>query len=91
MPDIIRLKLAQEVGDKYYSFGILLLDDKTGARIRAIEREKMKNAKEINLQIFEEWVQGGGENPASWETLISVLEKCELNQLARSIEAKLCM
>lgn len=91
MIDIIRFKLAQGVGDKYFTFGILLLDDKTGARIGAIEREKMKNAKEINLQVFGEWVQGEGKNPVSWKTLISVLEDCELNQLATSIKANLCL
>ena len=91
MPEIIQYELVEELGDKYRKFGICLLNDKTGARVKAIEQEKMKNAEEINIQILQEWLQGGGENPVSWETLISVLEKCKLNQLAKSIEAKFYM
>ena len=91
MPDIIQYKVVQEVGDKYRTFGIFLLNDETGAHVETMKQDEMNNAEDIIHRILREWLRGGGENPVSWETLISVLKKCELNQLARSIEAKLCM
>ena len=80
-----KVDLTKEVGTKYLQFGILLLEDQTGARISALERELMKNAQNINYRVFYEWLQGEGRRPVSWETLVSVLEDIGLNQLAKSI------
>ena len=59
MPEIIQYELVEELGDKYRKFGICLLNDKTGAHIKAIEQEKMKNAEEINIQIKNGYKEGG--------------------------------
>ena len=80
-----KVDLTKEVGTKYLQFGILLLEDQTGAHISALERELMKNAQDINYRVFQEWLHGKGRQPVSWETLISVLEDIGLNQLAKSI------
>ena len=80
-----KVDLTKEVGTKYLHFGILLLEDQTGARISAIERELMKNAQDINYRVFQEWLHGNGRQPVSWVTLISVLEDIGLNVLAHLI------
>ena len=80
-----KVDLTKEVGTNYRQFGILLLEDQTGAHISALERELMKNAQDINYRVFQEWLHGKGRRPVSWETLISVLEDIGLNQLAKSI------
>ena len=80
-----KVDLTKEMGTNYRQFGILLLEDQTGAHISALERELMKNAQDINYRVFQEWLEGKGRRPVSWETLISVLEDIGLNQLAKSI------
>ena len=80
-----KVNLTKEVGTKYLEFGTLLLEDQTGARISALERELMKKAQDINYRVFHEWLLGEGRQPVSWETLVSVLEDIGLNQLAESI------
>ena len=77
--------LAEEIGSKYFECGVLLLEDKTGARMRAIEKELNKNARDINYRIFEEWLSGSGKKPVTWETLIAVLQKIQMTHLAETI------
>ena len=85
-----KVNLAREIGTKYFEFGTLLLEDETGAHISALELQLQTNAQSINRHIFQEWFSGGGRQPVSWETLISVLEDIGLDQLAESIrDAKL--
>ena len=83
-----KVDLTNEVGIKYRQFGIHLLEDQTGARISAMERELAKNAQDINYRVFQEWLQGNGRKPVSWVTLISVLEDIGLSQLAKSIRGR---
>ena len=58
-----KVDLTEEVGTKYLKFGILLLEDQTGARISAMERKLAKNAQDINYRVFQEWLQGNGRKP----------------------------
>ena len=67
------MNLAQEID--YFECGVLLLDDKTGARMRAIGKELNRNACDINYRIFEEWLSGSGKKHVTWRTLITVLQK----------------
>ena len=81
LPDGTKVNLPREIGTKYFEFGVHLLEDKSGARIGALEREICKNSEDINRRIFSEWLSRGG----SWSTLVSVLEGIGLNSLAKSI------
>ena len=83
-----KVDLTEEIGTKYLKFGTLLLEDQTGARISAMERELAKNAQDINYRVFQEWLQGNGRKPVSWVTLISVLKDIGLSQLAKSIRGR---
>ena len=82
-----RINIPQEIGVKYHEFGLLLLEDHNGARIRALAHKHNNDANEINIEIIEEWVAGKGIHPVSWKTLTEVLRDIELSTLAEEIEA----
>ena len=62
-------------------FGILLLNDETGAEVNAIVSKYREDAEQINLEILRLWVEGKGK-PLSWDMLIDVLKATGLNTLA---------
>ena len=82
-----RINIPQEIGTKYYYFGLHLLDDRNGTRVRNLELEYRQNAERINTEILQEWATGRGKKPVSWETLTEVLRDIELGALASEIEA----
>ena len=85
MPELLRLRVPQTVAPHYSTFGILLLNDIKGNRVRAL---KMKgDADDVVLEILGEWLEGKGL-PVSWETLIKSLRDTGLNELADQIEKK---
>ena len=72
------------------TFGILLLEDPNGMRIRNMERKHMKNPEEINMEVLQEWLKGAGKQPVTWDMLIDVLcdtESTDLTRLASEIGA----
>ncbi len=80
-----KLNITQEIGTKYYEFGALLLGDTSGSRISSLEKIYGRNAEHINMKVLQEWLSGGGKQPVSWKTLVSVLEDCGLTTLVDSI------
>ena len=91
MPELLsfsdeKLNVAVQVGAKYSTFGIFLLEDKTGAIVEALEMEHRGNAERINMAILQRWLQGKGMKPVTWSTLIEVLRKIGLCALADKIE-----
>jgi hypothetical protein len=85
-----KVNLAQAIGTKYTSFGILLLEDDNGNRTEAIVRELQGRAEDINTKIFCLWVNGEGLEPVSWATLVGVLQDIGLNKLASDIQQVKC-
>ena len=71
-------------------FGVLLLEDSTGSRVRAIEFQNHYDTQQINLLILQEWLWGRGKHPITWNTLVEVLRDIELPTLASEIEAVKC-
>ena len=84
-----RINIPQEIGDKYHNFGLDLLDDRNGVRIRSIAHEHRDNAEQINTEVLQQWITGRGKQPVTWNTLTQVLRNIELNTLAGEIEAAL--
>ena len=82
-----RINIPQEISIKYSEFGLLLLNDPTGAKVRNIEHKHFRDAERINTEILEEWLEGRGKQPVSWRTLIEVLRDLKLSNLASDIEA----
>ncbi len=66
---------------KYFEFEALLLGNTSGSRISSLEKECGKNVKDINTKVLQEWLRGGGMQPVSWMTLVSVLKDCGLTTL----------
>ena len=69
-------------------FGILLLNDETGAEVRTITTKFHEDADQINLEILRLWIEGKGK-PLSWDVLIDVLKGIGLNSLAKDIDNRL--
>ena len=78
-----------EIGSCYYQFGILLLDDSTGAQMEGIEQEYGNDTEQMNQEVVENWLMGKGRDPVVWGTLIKVLYEVGLAQLASDVEAAL--
>ena len=80
------LNIASGVGKEYWKLGILLLKDDTGHVVDAIVSNYRQDGIEmITLKIFQKWINGVGQKPVSWDTLVQVLRHIELNELAREI------
>ena len=82
-----RINVAQEISTKYPQFGILLLEDTNGTRVRNMEYKHRGDPEQINTEILQEWVSGRGRLPVSWATLTEVLRDVELSEVASDIEA----
>ena len=72
------------IGTNYKVFGILLLNDKWGNKIKTITEEAGVGG--TTLAILEKWLHGEGKQPATWRTLIQVLKDSEFNTLAKEIK-----
>ena len=89
LPELLRLDVPQQVGANYSIFGILLLNDETGSRVRSFKKECLGDAEDVVLRILQEWLEGKGV-AVTWELLVKTLKEAKLCTLARSIqEAKL--
>ena len=97
MPELLKfpvgkghINIPQRIGTNFTEFGIFLLNDPTGARVEAIEKELRGEAKKINVQILREWLKGDGLQPVTWQTLVDVVGDCGLSILAGDIKAVKC-
>ena len=86
MPELVRLKVPQEVGANYSTFGIILLDDQTGSQVRNFKKECQGNPEDVMLRILQEWLQGNGL-AVTWESLVQTLRDTGLSVLADQIQA----
>ena len=50
-----------------------------------MERKHLKNSEEINVEVLQEWVEGRGKQPVTWDTLVNVLCDTRLTELAFEI------
>ena len=82
------MDLPLRVGDRFETFGVLLLDDETGDKM-AIMREKfMRDPEKITMEVLREWLAGKGVE-VSWESLIATLRKSKLKLMADQIQIAL--
>ena len=81
------INIAEKISTKYHDFGLLLLDDPNGTRVRNMELKYNQDSERINKEILQEWATGRGKEPLRWETLTEVLRDIELGTLASEIEA----
>ena len=79
------LNLTEEIGVKYSTLGVFLLNDGQGKITDALEQQYHKDASLITQAIFKRWLQGAGAQPVAWSTLVHVLRKMKLCALADEI------
>ena len=81
--------IAEKIGTDYKHFGTLLLNDNDGSKVNNIEMSKRGDPTEIAAEIFEQWLQGRGRMPVTWQTLIKCLRDMKRIVLADAIESSL--
>ena len=81
LPQLMRLKIPEEVGGHYRAFGTLLLDDKKGNQVEIAEKSCHYQPDDIVTSILRKWLQEG-PTPVTWDNLIQVLRDCGLKTLA---------
>ena len=82
------IDIAKEIATDYKLFGTQLLKDSNGSKVRIIEM-KHKDPVNIAVEILEQWLQGRGRMPVTWETLVKCLRDTNLNVLADIVESSL--
>jgi len=82
------INIPRQIGTNYFPFGVLLVNDETGAEVNAITTQYRDNAQQINLEILRMWIGGKGKH-RSWGTLINVLKAIGLSNLAGDIQDNL--
>ena len=80
------INIPQQIGTNYKQFGILLLNDHTGAIVDGIAHQHLKNPVDINIEILQQWIKGKGRKPVTWRTLTVSLQKAGMPNLANDIE-----
>lgn len=80
------INIPEQIGKEYTTFGTFLLEDDSGTIVSGIESAKTQTATEINITILREWINGKGQEPFTWDSLVKCLRDAELNRLADDIE-----
>ena len=79
-------RIPDRIGDKYSDYGIFLLKDDTASLVSAIKSKHQLDHSSIIEEITRKWLEGSGEQPISWRTLVRVLKEIKLKTLAEEIE-----
>ena len=98
MPELLKftcadnktINITKEIGDEYKCFGIFLLQDLKGQKVKSIKCKHLSDPSQINTEILEEWLAGKGKQPVTWTTLVEVLRDTELYTLADVISTVKC-
>ena len=86
-----RVKIINTVTPRWTSIGIQLNFDPDGQMLRLIEAEhKIKGEVACCERMFMHWLAGNGK-PATWGTLIELLEDLDYNHLAQQIKVALSL
>ena len=78
------INIIARVADKHRQIGTLLLRDGEGTKVGNIRATARDNPEVTMYEIFCKWLKEDAE--CSWESLLFCLRKCELHNLANSIE-----
>lgn len=81
------INIIKKIGTDYITFGVLLLEDETGNKVKDLESHYREDPERINQEIFRRWLRGEGKQPVMWKTLIEVLDDSHLSCVSEEIEA----
>ena len=90
LQNLYGLKILQEIGADYRTFGTAILNDQKGTIIDAIEHDCNHKSDCISRKIATKWLNGHRDfQDTTWSTLISILCQIEKRNLAVQISNKL--
>ena len=84
------INLTEQVGDKFKTFGTLLLKDESGAIMSGLEHTYNGRVVDITHAVFTKWITSGC-TPVTWENLLTTLRSSGLAKLAVLIESGLTL
>lgn len=82
------LNMFQRISTDSFQFGTNLLEDKGGNKMNNINHDE-RQIENINRRILQQWLDGKGRKPITWNTLISVLSEVGLLTLTEDISSKI--
>ena len=82
------IDIAEKIATDYKRFGTQLFKDSDGSKVRIIEM-KHQDPVDITVEILEQWLQGRGRMPITWQTFVQCLRDTDLNGLASNMESLL--
>ena len=59
--DNTSINITKKIGEEYKCFGIFLLQDLNGQKVKSIKSKHQSNPSQINPEILEEWLAGKGK------------------------------
>ena len=83
------INVFEKISTDYEDFGIMLLEDKGGDLVENISDSSRNKPTYVTKEIVRKWRKGTGMKPVTWATLIKVLEKLGLSELADDIRGSL--
>jgi len=84
------VSIPEEIAAKYVRFGIFLLEDRNGSRVKIMAHKYLNNPVQINTEILQEWLTGRGKQPVTWATIVEALHSIKLSTLAGDISTSKC-
>ena len=72
LPSGRNINLTVDIGNDYFDFGVILLNDETGVRVQALEAPDHVPRNTVR-KILTEWLQGRGQD-VTWGVLVQALE-----------------
>ena len=78
------ISIIEETAHAYREIGTILLNDRHGVRVDALEIDENWKSQKIMRRIYKQWI--AEDEHHSWTTLTECLRDCNLNFLASTIE-----
>ena len=86
LPNGERVKIVETIAKDWRIVGCQLNFDRAGNRLSIIEGQKSNNPIACCEAMFQHWLNGNGVKPATWKTLIDILEDCDYIALKEQVE-----
>ena len=80
------MRIIEQIGVDCFQFGVCLLDDSDGNRVKVIETFRHCHPDSILFDILQDWLKGKGRRPETWSTLLECLRNTRLHALADNLE-----
>ena len=80
------LSIPKQIGVHYRPFGLLLLNDKSGAVVAGLERAHHYNPADIARAILQQWLETQ-PTELTWSKLVQCLKEIDSNTLASDIDS----